>query len=58
MLGIAFSVAGVAQISLAVARSTGGGYVMVGVAYLLISAAWLAVGRYTHRREPSGARSD
>jgi len=56
MLGIAFSVAGVAQISLAVARSTGGGYVIVGVAYLLISAAWLAVGRYTHRREPSGAR--
>ena len=55
-LGIAFLLAGVAQISLAVARSTGGGYVVVGVAYLLISAGWLVVGGYKHRREPSDAR--
>jgi len=56
LLGIAFSLAGMAQIGLAVARSDGSGYVIVGVAYLLISAAWLGVGGFKQRREPSDAR--
>jgi hypothetical protein len=54
-LGIAFLLVGVAQIGLAVALDSGFGTVMVGVAYLLISAAWLTVGGYKRRREPSDA---
>jgi hypothetical protein len=50
VLGIGFLLAGVAQISLSVVRDTGVGYVMVGLVYLLISATWLAVGGYKHRR--------
>jgi hypothetical protein len=49
---------GVAQIGVAVDRSSGFGYVMVGVVYLLISAAWLAVGGYKHRREQPEAMRD
>jgi len=57
-LGIAFLLVSVAQIGVAVARDTGVGSVMVGVAYVLISAAWFAVGRYKRRREPAHATRD
>ena len=57
-LGIAFLLVGVAQIGVAVARDTGFGTVMVGVVYLLISAAWVVVGLYKQRREPSDATSN
>jgi hypothetical protein len=57
-LGIAFLLVGVAQIGVAVDRSSGFGYVIVGVVYLLISAAWLAVGGYKHRREQPEAMRD
>ena len=50
-LGIAFMLVGVAQTGIAVARDTGVGSVLVGVAYLLISATWLAVGRYKRYRQ-------
>jgi hypothetical protein len=57
-LGIGFLLVGVAQIGLAVGRSTGSGSVMVGIVYLLIAAGWFAVARYRHRREPSDAMRD
>lgn len=50
VLGIGFLLAGVVQIGLSLGRSTGDGYVMVGIVYVLIATAWFAVGGYKHRR--------
>jgi hypothetical protein len=57
-LGFAFLLVGVAQIGFAVERSAGAGYVWVGVAYLVISAAWLAVGQYKYRHQQPDAAGD
>lgn len=55
VLGIGFLLVGVAQIGVAVGRNAGAGYVWVGVAYLMISATWLAIGQYKYHHKPSHA---